>query len=335
MKIEEFAQRIGLSVSTVSKALNGYADVSEATRERVLRSARRLGYSPNPLGRRLRQKSSDAIGFVLSPPQTGFAHPFFLNMLVGIDEGLRETDYHLIITTAHSLESELDTFTRLVEKQHVDAMIFSRTLRDDPRIAYLQKRRIPFATFGRSEGGKPFPYVDIDYAAAGREGVLRLFGRGHRRIALVNSPTYYMFGNLRRQGYEAAVRECGLAVDPDLYAEEDITEDGGVRGLQRVMRAVPAPTAVLCAHDLTAIGVMRALVAAGKRPGKDVAVIGSDDDPIGRYCDPPLTTFSAETRRAGRRIMELLLAAMQGTPAKSLQEVWPPKLIARASDGPA
>jgi LacI family transcriptional regulator len=256
-------------------------------------------------------------------------------MLMGIDDGLRETDYHLIITTSRTLETELETFARLVEKQHVDAMIFSRTRREDPRIAYLQKRRIPFATFGRSETGKPFPYVDIDYAAAGREGVMRLFARGHRRIALVNSPSYYMFGNLRRQGYEAAIRECGLAPDPGLYVEEDITEDGGARGLQQVMRATPAPTAILCAHDLTAIGVMRALVAAGKRPGEDVAVIGSDDDPIGRYCNPALTTFSAETRRAGQRIVELLLAAMQGTPVASLQEVWTPQLIVRASDGPA
>lgn len=335
MKIEEFARRIGMPVSTISKALNGYADVSAETRAHVLRAARRLGYSPNPLGRRLRQKSSDAIGFVLSPPQTGFAHPFFLNMLMGIDEGLVETGYHLIITTARSLESEVDTFKRLVEKQHVDAMIFSRTRRNDPRIAYLQKRRIPFATFGRSETGKPFPFVDIDYAAAGREGVRRLLARGHRRIALVNSPTHYMFSCYRRQGYEAALRDCGIAPDPDLYVEEDITEDGGAHGLQRLMRAASPPTAVLCGHDLMAIGVMRALVAAGKRPGQDVAVIGSDDDPIGRYFNPALTTFSAETRRAGQRIVQLLLAAMQGTPAKALQEVWTPQLIPRASDGPA
>lgn len=334
VKLEEFASRIGTSVSTVSKALNGYADISEKTRRRVLKSAQRLGYAPNPLGQRLRRKSTDAIGFVLSPPQTGFAHPFFLNMLMGIDEGLAETKFHLIITAARSLDRELDSFKRLVEIQRVDAMIFSRTWRKDPRIAYLQRRGIPFATLGRSETGKPFPFVDIDYAFVGYEGCRRLLAFGHQRIALLNSPTYLMFGYLKRQGYERALREAGLEIDPKLYAEEEISEEGGARGVLKLMRLPSPPTAILFGHDLMAIGAMRALASLGKRPGRDVSVIGNDEHPIGCFTDPPLTTFSAATHAAGRRIVELLLRHMEGAPASELQEVWQPELIARASDGP-
>ncbi len=91
MNLLEFSKRLKLSVSTVSKALNGYGDVSETTRKRVVKAAAELGFSPNPSGRRLRRRASETIGFVLSPPQSGFAHPFFLDLLLGIDEALENT----------------------------------------------------------------------------------------------------------------------------------------------------------------------------------------------------------------------------------------------------
>ena len=94
------------------------------------------------------------------------------------------------------------------------------------------------------------------------------------------------------------------------------------------------PTAIVCGHDLVALGVMRGISETGRTPGEDVGVIGGDDHPIGRYVSPALTTFSAETHRAGRRMVEMLMARLDGTPASQLQEIWTPELIVRASDGP-
>ena len=334
MNIQEFAARLKLSVSTVSKAMNGREDVSPATRARVLAAARSLGFSPDPAGRRLRRQTSDTIGFVLSAPQASFAHPFFLNMLMGVDEALQSTNFQIIITSARSVETELDAFKRLVERQRVDALLFGRTRRDDERIAYLLERDVPFVAFGRSETSADFPFLDIDHTVVGRNGCARFIALGHRRIALVHSPEFLMFSHHQRLGYEAALRAAGIAVDPALCIEEAISEEGGASAARHLLDLPDPPTAIVCGHDIVALVVMRAITEIGQRPGEDVGVIGGDDHPIGRYVWPALTTFSAETQRAGRRMVEMLMARLDGTPASQLQEIWTPELIVRTSDGP-
>lgn len=334
MDIKEFAAHLKLSVSTVSKAMNGRADVSRETRERVLKAAAELGFSPDPAGRRLRRQSSDTIGFVISAPQTQFAHPFFLNMLSGVDEALEGTNFQVIIASGRTVESEIDVFRRLVEKQRVDGLLFGRTRRHDERIEYLLERDIPFVTFGRSESSSDFSFVDIDYTVVGRDGCARFVALGHRRIALVHSPEYLMFSYFQRLGYEDALRAAGIAIDPDLCVEEAMTEEGGLRAARRLLALPNPPTAFVCGHDMVAVGVMRAIAEAGKQVGQDIGVIGGDDHPVGRLIAPPLTTFSAETNRIGKRMVEMLLARFEGADPRTLQEIWTPELILRSSDGP-
>ncbi|WP_038200286.1 LacI family DNA-binding transcriptional regulator [Xenophilus azovorans] len=334
MNIQEFARHLNLSVATVSKAMNGRSDVSSATRARVLEAARQLGFTPDPAARRLRRQSSDTIGFVLSYPQSSFAHPFFLNMLTGVDEVFQETNYQVIIASARSFESEIDVFKRLVERQRVDGMLFGRTRRQDERIAYLMAAEVPFVAFGRSETAQPFSFVDIDHTLVGRVGCSRFISLGHRRIALVHGPEVFMFSHHERLGYEAALRAAGIAFDPALCIEAPMTEEGGVQAARALFDLADPPTAIVCGHDLVALGVIRGVAETGRVAGKDVGIIGGDDHPIGRYIQPALTTFSAETQRAGRRMAEMLLARLGGAAAEDLQEVWPPEIVLRASDGP-
>jgi LacI family transcriptional regulator len=332
--IKEFAAHLKLSVSTVSKAMNGRADVSRDTRERVLKAAAELGFSPDPAGRRLRRQSSDTIGFVISAPQTQFAHPFFLNMLSGIDEALDGTNYQVIIASGRTVETEIDVFKRLVEKQRVDALLFGRTRRHDERIEYLLERDIPFVAFGRSESSQDFPFVDIDATVVGRDGCGRFIALGHRRIALVHPPEYLMFSYCQRLGYEEALRAAGIPLDPALCVEEAMTEEGGLRAARALLALPNPPTAFVCGQDMVAVGVMRAIAEAGKVVGQDVGVIGGDDHPVARLVTPPLTTFTAETNRVGKRLVEMLLARLDGADPRTLQEVWRPELILRSSDGP-
>lgn len=334
MNIQELAATLNLSVSTVSKALNGRQDVSAETRQRVLEAAERLGFSPDPVARRLRRQSSDTIGFVLSAPQTSFAHPFFLDMLVGVNEVMDDSDYQVIVASARSVETEIEVFRRLIERQRVDALLFGRTRRRDERIAYLLERDIPFVAFGRSETSGDFPYVDIDHSVVGRSGCARFIALGHRRIALVHAPDYLMFSHLERLGYMEALRAAEITFDPVLCVEAAMTEDGGADAARRLLQLPDPPTAILCGHDLVAIGVLRGIAETGRVPGRDVGVIGGDNHPIGRYVQPALTTFSAETHRAGQRMAEMLLERLTGKPPRQLQEAWAPELIIRASDGP-
>src|SRR5262249_16353113 len=103
---------------------------------------------------------------------------------------------------------------------------------------------------------------------------------------------------------------------------------------RRLLALPDPPTAIVCGHDLLAMGVMRGITETGRMPGRDVGVIGGDNHPIGRYIQPALTTFSAETHRAGKRMAAVLVERLAGTPAQQLQEIWEPELIVRASDGP-
>jgi len=334
LNLTEFAKKLGLSVSTVSRALNGYTDVSETTRRKIFEAAERVGYVPNPAARGLRKRTSGLIAFVLSHPQKQFANPIFLDMLVGADERLRGTEFQLVVTSAPSIEAELDCFKRLVEKQRVDGLIFARTRRHDDRIEYLQAQGVPFATLGRSETDQPFPYLDIDHTVVGRDGCGRFVALGHSHIALLNTPSYLMFSHHRRKGYETALKTAQIEIDKSLIVEEDITEEGGAAGARRLLAQKNPPTAILCGNDLVAMGAMRAISEAGLQPGRDVGVIGSDDNPYGRYLPVPLTTFTSPLVEAGRRLAELLLMAIDGKPATLLQELWIPEIVIRSSDGP-
>ncbi|WP_455274927.1 LacI family DNA-binding transcriptional regulator [Rhizobium herbae] len=335
MNLTEFAKKLGLSVSTVSRALNGYTDVSDATRRKIFEAAEQLGYVANPAARGLRKRSSGLIAFVLSYPQKQFASPFFLDMLVGIDERLRETEFQLVVTTSPSMEGELACFKRLVEKQRVDGLIFARTRKHDDRIEYLQSSGVPFVTHGRSETSEPFPYLDIDHGVVGRNGCGRFIGLGHTRIALLNTPSYLMYSHHRRAGYEAALKAAQLKVDKSLIVDEELTEEGGAAGARKLLCLKNPPTAILCGNDLVAMGAMRAISEAGLQPGSDVGVIGSDDNPYGKYLPVPLTTFHSPVVEVGRRLSDLLLLAIDGKPASELQELWIPELVIRASDGPS
>jgi LacI family transcriptional regulator len=333
MNIQELAAHLELSVSTVSKAINGRRDVGSQTRQRVLEAAAQFGFSADVTARRLRTQTSDLIAFVLSAPQAHFAHPFFLNMLMGIDERLEHTRYQLVVSSARSAEHEMKVLKRLVEVQKVDGVLFGRTRRHDERITYLLEREVPFVAFGRSETPGEFAYLDIDHTVVGREGCARCVTLGHRRIGLVNAPETLMLSHHQRLGYEAALRAAGISFDAKLYVETTITEEGGLAAARQMLETDDPPTAIICGHDLMVLGIYRAITERGLVPGRDVAVIGGDDHPLSTLLSPALTTFSAETLQAGKRMCEMLLAQLEGVPVNALQEIWLPELILRSSDG--
>jgi len=334
MNIQEFAATLGLSVSTVSKALNGREDVSPATRQRVLEAAEQHSFSPDPTARRLRRQSSDTVAFVISAPQVSFAHPFFLDMLVGVNDAMDAGGYQVIIASARSVETELDVFKRLISKQRIDGLLFGRTRRHDERIAYLLEHDVPFVAFGRSQTSDDYPYVDIDRFVVGRAGCARFIAFGHRRIALIHTPEYLMLSHFEHEGYKEALHAAGIAYDETLCVEAAMTEEDGARAARRLLELSDPPTAIVCGHDFIAMGAMRAIAETGRMPGKDIGVIGADNHPIGSYVQPALTTFSADTQRAGKRMAEMLLDRLSGKAARELQEVWAPQMIVRASDGP-
>jgi LacI family transcriptional regulator len=333
VSLSTIARNLGLSVTTVSRALGGFSDVAAATRTRVEAEARRIGYRPNQAARRLRSGRSEAVGVVLPSGSGQFDDPFFLRLLAAIGPPLQAAGLDLLVATARPGADEMRAYRHLVEGRRVDGMLLARTRRHDERIAYLLDNAMPFVAHGRSEEPRAFAHLDIDGQAACRAAAARLIGLGHRRIGLINAAGTYMFAVHREAGWRAALRDAGLTPGPLAHAEP--TEENGFRLMGAMLREAVPPTAVLCATDRLAVGALHAVGHAGLRAGHDISIIGYDNLPMATYTDPPLTTIEQPIERAGARMVAMLLALMGGAEPADFAELWSATLIPRASDGPA
>ena len=209
MSIQQLAEDLGLSISTVSRALNGYTDVSESTRERVTARAAALNYTPHPGARSLKSGKSYAVGVILPANEVtgGFMDPMYSSLLGGVSRGLKAGGYNLVVSTNSGLpvKAELALYDQFLRAKWFDGYIIVRTRIDDPRVTALLKHQMPFVTYGRTETeGNEF-WVDTDNEQAFFLATQRQIAFGHRNIALLNGPEEFMFAALRERGYTRAM----------------------------------------------------------------------------------------------------------------------------------
>jgi len=338
--IRDLARHLNISIGTVSRALNGRADVNAETRARVLAAAAKLNYAPNQSGRSLRRGATHAVAFMLQPHPSDqqYGEPFFIPFITGLQAGLEERGLDLMVVMGAPGGYQQERLRRVVESRLADAVVLAQTRRKDERIDYLTDVGFPFATLGRSQsGGESYPSLDLDFEKAGREAVERLVAFGHRRIAAIR-PLDLNFGYLFLAGYRKGLRRRGIAPDPGLVFAGDINEAGGYAVTPEVMALRDPPTAIIYNNDAMALGGCKALVEMGLRPGRDVAVIVIVDTPLCRYFSPALTSFRPTLEPLGRRLAEMLLAAMPAYAGpegiRIIREVWPMELVPRESDSP-
>lgn len=325
--IKQLAQSLGISITTVSRALDGYADVSEATRERVRIAADKAGYRPNASARRLRRQRAELVAVTLPNDPGQIGPPHFLEMLSGCAEHLAKAGLNLVIAPVPSGESELDMCRRFVDGQRIDAMLLVRTKRHDERVEFLQSRGIPFVTNGRTESAIPHPYIDGDGMTGFHDATLRFYRDGHRRIGHVAGPQDYYFGYVRRRGWQSAMQQCDLQTD--LCVEQVPTEQGGYDAALALLNRPDPPTAIVCATDEMAMGVLRALREFDG--GEAISLVGHDDLPMGAFTNPALSTMRMTGGNLGESFASLLLRTIAGEPAETLQELHAIEFVDRAS----
>ena len=332
----ELAQRLGLSKTTVSRALAGYSDVSAKTRERVREAAEHHGYQPNPLAQRLRSGRLDTVGLIVPSDLRPFGDAFFVDQVTHLTRTLATQGLDLLLSAADHGDAELAAMKRLVEGRRVDAMIVVRTERQDPRVDYLLAQKIPFVCHGRTEVIGRYAFVDMDGETAGRTATEAMLERGHETIAFIGPPSARLtFAWHRQNGYIAAIENAGLAVRPSLIREGEGGEAFGRRAATRLLTMEPRPTGMVCATDLEAIGVLHALHDHGLVAGRDVSVIGHDDLPEASLTRPPLATIRQPHAAVGTRLAEIVGALAEGRDPEAYQEVWRPELIVRDTLGDA
>ncbi|MCV6585950.1 MAG: substrate-binding domain-containing protein [Marinibacterium sp.] len=339
MTLKELSTLLGLSPTTVSRALNGYPEVREATRARVVEAARKHNYRPNMQAKRLATGRAMAIGHVI--PATSrheMVNPIFSDFLSGASEIYAEHGFSVNLTLARAGDQER-TYRELHAQGAVDGIILHGPTMNDPRIAMLQDLGLPFVVHGRASG------IDLDYAWLDVNNV-RSFARatdllvdlGHRRIALLNGLEQMDFAHRRRIGHEQALQRAGIACDPALMLSDEMTEDYGYRSALALLDRPDPPTAFLVAAIIPALGVQRALHDRGLRPGRDVSIICHDDDLSYLRNGGDLPIFTATTssvREAGRRCAALLIEQINAPDSPKPQVLLEAALTIGQSTGPA
>jgi LacI family transcriptional regulator len=333
VSIRELARTLDLSITTVSRALAGYSDVSTATRDRVRAAADSMGYRPNASARNLKLGKANAIGLVMPAVGPG-GDPFLSELIASVGAALAAHDLDLVVTSAPDDDAVLGAIRRVADGRKVDGMILPRTRWHDPRVDLLVELNIPFVCHGRTSRAAEHAWLDIDGEAAFSEATQRLVALGHRRLALVNAPGVFTYARHREAGFRAAMNAAGLApVAVVAAARARFAEGEAAAGA--LLDAPSRPSALLCATDQLAIGALAAIRKRGLKAGADVSVIGYDDIAISTHTDPPLTTMRQSIADEGQELVRLMLDAIGGKPAGELQTLWRATLVARASDGPA
>lgn len=332
--IRDLARSLNLSITTVSRALDGYTDVATQTRQRVLEAAREQGYEPSYAARHLRRQQADAIGYILPAHSPQFFDSFYSNFLAGICDECSAHHMDVVISSAPPNSAEEQAIYRQwIQSGRVDGFLLNRIRVQDWRIDTLQAAGVPFAGIGRAQNGRDYPCIVVNERGGFLRLVQHLAERGHRRIAMVSGPAELVISAERLHGYLDGLSQLKLPFDPELIIAGDLSEEGGYLAARRLLSLAAPPTAILGCNDRTAIGIIRAAQDNGLVIGEELAVAGYDGIGEAACTTPPLTTVVQPTYEISRRLTDKLLQMLSGNPPDPLQETVEPVFLPRASSG--
>jgi len=336
-RLKELASELGLSVTTVSRALGGYSDVSAETRRRVLTAAAASNYVPNRTGRMLVSGRSDFIGMLLPLQEHEIVDSYLSEFLVGLGDGLTARGRDLFLATVPAGQDELQVLRHLVDSRRADGFILYRTTCDDPRARFLVERRAPFTSHGRTLTlDAHYAWFDTDGGAAFFAAAQLLIALGHTEFAVLGPAQPYTYAHYRQRGIELALRGAGLQLEP----RRIVTAPAGDRqaiaeAAERLFDLSPRPTAIFGVKDQFALAVLE----AGRRRGLSVpgalSVIGFDDEPESAYASPGLSTFAQRMRESARIVAGMIVDRIELGAQAVAPRLVQPEFIARGSHGPA
>lgn len=310
--IKDVAAEAEVAISTVSLVINGKENVSDATRARVLAAADRLGYVPTAAARRLVLRRTGNIGFVLRDDHFTRSEPFYTRIFLGTEFEARTANLYVLLTTIPAAYEPGRDTPRFLRERNVDGLIVAGKV-DAAFLAEVAEHTMPtvLVDFERDE----LPAVVIDNEGGARAAVGHLVSRGHRRIAFLGTDLGHPSLRARLEGYRSALRAHGLPAPDDVVVTEPAGEPtrlAGARLAGTLLAVRPRPSAVLCANDALALGVLDAARAHGVAVPSELAVVGFDDVEGAATSSPPLTTLRVFKEQLG----ELALRTLTGTLAE-------------------
>ena len=338
--IREVAKLSGVSVATVSRVFNGYADVRKETRQRVLANARKLDYTPNAAARTLVKRRSQLIGVILftGHDHPDLQHPFFLEVLVGLKHSLGEAGYDLLLF-AHEqpgVGGGPHAYARRARHHGVDGVIvLAADDAEEPELKKLIASGTPVVAVDLVLADRRASYVASDNVGGARLAVRHLYDLGHRRIATISGLSHTKPAADRLLGYRAELQELGLDRLPEYEATGDFYIESGEAAMRALLALPEPPTAVFAASDMMAVGAIKAIEDAGLRCPDDVAIVGFDDIQLAELVSPALTTIRQDKRELGTAAARSLVQLIDDTGAAPHVSVLPIELVVRDSSGAA
>jgi LacI family transcriptional regulator len=325
--IRDIAKLAGVSVTTVSKVINNHPNVSANTRERVLQVIRDERFIPNYTARGLVKGRSKTLGMFLT---TGLSHPFFSNVMVGLEEALKKTGYDLIYLAQIDWSPEY-SLVRHAMSRNVEGVLIFGFHRHDLNFDEMIQSEIPTIFIDMDLIGLRAGFVTSENVESIKIAVRYLHELTHRRIAFVAGQLDSFVGKQRFEGYRQAIQALGLPYLSEYISIGDFTKESGYKAMKAFLQLNEPPTAVVCSSDMSAVGVLEAAKEAGISVPQNLSVIGFDDIEMSKHIHPALTTMRQDFHTIGSQSI-LLLNDMINSPnfPPPALEV-PTKLIIRDS----
>jgi len=329
--MRDIADATGVSQSTVSRVLSGTptaVPIAESTRKRVMETAERLGYRPNPLARGLRGAPTMLLGVIVRD----VTDPFFAAAIEAASLEANRRGYNVVLGHAHQSADEAVALWGILEARHCDAILFLGDLRDRPGlIEDLQNTSIPVVALWHGSRDSGIPTVSVDNRAGVTAVVDHLVGLGHRRLAFAGPKR---LGDIteREEAYSASLERHRLERRAAYVQDAANDYEGGAAALDRLMDLDLPPTAIVAPTDVLAIGMLHAAQRRGLGVPEDVSIAGFDDIPVAAVSVPSLTTVRMPTEAMIVAAVDLVIGSGDASPDR--HPVLQPELVVRASTGP-
>jgi DNA-binding LacI/PurR family transcriptional regulator len=323
--IRDVANELGLSIATVSRAMNGHAEASPQTIERVRETAARLGYRPHQAGRALRRGATGSVALFVpvDTARTSVGETFYFALVGGLQEVLQPARLDVVMVPTRADGDGVRQVRGMVGRSIADAYVLTNTSRSDARVDHLVETRIPFVTLGRTDR-QDHTALDLDFAGVARRSVQKLAADGHRLLALASDDRDITGNDVFITAWHEAVRATGLPEAPVLRVPD--AADSGREVARRMLELPDRPTGLVLAQETLALGLYPELDRAGVAIGRELSVIGFRDNPVCSMLQPHLTTFHLDLHALGRRLGELVVERLAGSAVPDEAELWPLEL---------
>lgn len=328
--IKDVAALAGISYTTVSHVLNKSRPVSDQVRIKVEAAIQQLDYVPSAVARSLKAKSTSTIGLLIP----NGVNPYFAELARGIEDYCERNGFCVILCNCDDNADKQRGYLRVLLEKRVDGLIVSSVGGDPGLDGSLAGVRTPMVVVDRELEGIDADLVRIDHELGGYLATRHLLELGHRHIACIHGPAQTSVARLRLTGYERAMAQAGIKVEPHWVIESDYTSPGGYQAAVSLLEGSP-PTAIFAGNDMIGIGVLRAAAERNVRVPRDLSVVGFDDIEMSRYVYPALTTVGQSIVELGESAAQMLLRRITGPfDGVTEQRVVLPGIVLRESTAP-